>query len=124
MFEMPKMTTRKLAPSVEYTCPVCTCGKELSSLYYRLTCSDDFNHFADTYRLKHMDDYFTTTEKVTVSSCHTEVSFCCMMNLQYGIKGHISSSSESEQFLKTSSNYKYPHGLPGPLSKEKILTWV
>jgi hypothetical protein len=109
------------APTLEYTCSVCTCGRELSSLYYRITAAEQYKEFAEAFGLPMMESYFTTLE--AVSEIEDKISFCCRMNMQYGIRAPISSAVKGDQSLKSSSDYKFPISLAGPLSREKILTW-
>jgi hypothetical protein len=103
-------------PTLEYTRSVCTCGKELSSLYYYITNAERFNSFAREYGLEHTRVPFTTLDNIKDA-----LPFCCLLSLRFGIKTPIASATDSSE--NTGSTIKYPSSLPGPLSKEKILTW-
>jgi len=115
-------------PTHEYTCSVCTCGKELSTIYYLLTIEQQFKEFVETIGLKAKDTsnmrFIDKNEITNQDSERPEIrslSFCCLMNLRYGIRAPVSVLKVNRGGIEDS--YKYPEGLPGPLSKEKTLTW-
>lgn len=128
-----KMDPSNVAPTLEYTCSVCTCGRELSTLYYRITVEEQFRAFAETVGLDEKDVRimnFTTLKEVQGSS--QGLSFCCLKSLRYGIRASIACAPDGEEKSTAKrgelpqpslNSYKYPEGLPGPLSKEKTLTW-
>jgi len=111
------------APTLEYTCSVCTCGRELSTFFYLITTRKEFEAFAQEQNLQGRNITnigFTTLDNVIE---RYNINFCCLMNLRYGIRVPISVIESSTERDKVSS-HKYPEGLPGPLSHEKTLTWL
>jgi hypothetical protein len=102
-------------PTLEYTRSVCTCGKELSSLYYYMTAGRQFDAFARQHNLNTRIPFTTLDEKKDT------LPFCCLLSLRYGIKTPIASATDTTE--DTGNTVKHPSSLPGPLSKEKILTW-
>jgi len=117
------MSTTPSAPTLEYTCSTCTCGKELSTIHYLITAKAAFETLARDQRLSERSKNnlgFTTLETITAEY---KLNFCCLMNLRYGIRVPVSTIDNSSEREKVGS-HKYPEGLPGPLSHEKTLTWL
>jgi hypothetical protein len=116
-------------PTIEYTRAVCTCGKELSTIFYQHTAQDYFFEFLtefsgfDIEDSRIIDDImenmkFLKSEELHANARMFSLKFCCIMNLRFGIR-------ESIAIIETNINdsRKYPSGLPGPLSREKTLSW-
>lgn len=108
-------------PTLEYTRSVCTCGKELSTLFYRLTNRDQFREFSTMVKLTDAD--VDNIGFVMMTEEEPKISFCCLMTLRFGNRVSVASATDFDAGQSTFSSHKYPTALPGPLSKEKILTW-
>lgn len=120
--------TQSIVPTLEYTRSVCTCGKELSTLFYQLAAKAHFEKFATATDLiqEDVDNMgFSDPTELRRKVESLGLGFCCLMNLGYGIREPIAIITPGDQEGSTgdSSTRKYPEGLPGPLSKEKTLSW-
>jgi hypothetical protein len=118
---MSHSSTADFVPTIEFTKPVCTCGKELSTAFYQLTAKSHFEKFAyemDVFETEIQNMGFGDPTQLEAKARLLGFNFCCIMNLRHGIRESIAIIPPTDQDAR-----KYPEGLPGPLSKEKTLSW-
>jgi hypothetical protein len=118
-------------PCVEYVSAVCSCGRELATLFYFLTANakcgvevdSSFSDFAsfvnldkkaiDAMRFIPVSDFSKVVEE-------NGLLWCCQNSLRFAITSPVSiiRSNEQKQLSR-----KYPEALPGPMSKNETLSW-
>jgi hypothetical protein len=124
--------------TIEYTPTICSCGKELSTLFYFLTAKNSFMHFAKELGIPQKDvsnmGFYDPTPNIDLSTLSTNgrdpLILCCLKTLRYGNTSPISAFKHNEVVFrvksKESTNFgrKYPEALPGPLSSSETLSWL
>jgi hypothetical protein len=103
-------------PSYEFPKAVCTCGKELSIYFYRMTASSSFALFSSAVGLNETD---TRNMLFSDQSLLENLNLCCKMSLRFGTVMSMS-ITEPGQISKR----MMPEALPGPHSQEDTLYWA
>jgi hypothetical protein len=119
--KMSNLSFTDFTPTVEYSRAVCTCGKELSTAFYQLTAKAHFERFAadkEVLETEIENMGFGDHTQLQAKAHSLGFGFCCIMNMRYGIREPVAIIPPTDQDAR-----KYPEGLPGPLSKEKTLSW-
>lgn len=117
----------KSVESDSYVCfeivkPFCTCGRELSSVFFSLTAKSFFNTVMKDI-IGEEQIYFLNTMinmKQNIDSCEGEsLKFCCKLALRYG-RCHTLSLEDPREGVKKDQP---PVSLPGALNKRKSIYW-
>lgn len=120
------LTTKmdKETPTIECIIPVCTCGNELSTLFYFLAANVSFMEFANEIKLSKADiDNMNFIDLSMFNQVCTDrgLIMCCIKNLRYGNTSSISIIKSTDQIQ---SGRKFPEALPGPSSDRETLSWL
>lgn len=112
-------------PSVEFVASMCSCGRELATLFYFFTAKESFSDFAsfvnlDKQAMDAMEEMFIPIDEFGRIVREQKLILCCQNSLRYAITSPISviRSNEQKQLSR-----KYPEALPGPMSKNETLSW-
>lgn len=98
--------------------PFCTCGKELSSLYFELAGRESFSEVMSEIMspnaLNSIMDMFRSPSEIPA-----ELKFCCRLALRFGRSFPLSLEDPREGVKKDQP----PISLPGALNKRKTIYW-
>lgn len=118
--EHPKLNLVRSNSHVNFEIPkpFCTCGKELSSLFFEFTAKESFKSvmkdIIDDNTMNSIIEMFREPDEIP-----SDLKFCCKLSLRFGRSYPLSLEDPREGVKKDQP----PISLPGALNKRKTIYW-
>lgn len=107
----------------EFVKPFCTCGKELSSIFFELTARESFAEIMKEIikddELLVMSTIFQRKMEHFSTNQEDPLKFCCKLSLRFGRSHPLSLEDPREGVRKDHP----PISLPGALNRRKSIYW-